>query len=231
MKSLNFPGLIKTCLHIVMLGIVFIPLHVALADECYNLNSNASWKEHFQQLNDAFQQEDWDKAIAISRDLETICDRSPNLNYVIARIYQKKGDNEKYLFYLTKSTQNTEKFGVDKDMLDKMWSEKYIAAHPEADPQNIKAVNEKLESTTAELERCKQSSASELGLLKKSTITKDESLQRQIDDYATPMWIGTGIGIGGLVLGGVGAALIVKTEPIKYTSTPEVNSKRRNTHQ
>ena len=216
MQFPNFSGLTKTCLHMVMWGgITFIPLHIALADECDHLNNNASWNDNFQQLNEAFQQQNWDKAIAISRELETICDRSPKLNYVIAHIYQKKGDNEKYLFYLTKSTQSTEKFGVDRDMLDRMWSEKYIASHPEADPQTIKAVNEKLESTTAELERLKQSKASELKSLKESSITKDESLQRQIDDYATPMWIGTGIGIGGLVLAGVGAALVATSQPFK----------------
>ena len=205
-------------------GLTLIALHSAFADGCDNLDSNASWNNNFAQLNDAFKQQNWDKAIAISRDLEAICDQSPRLNYVVAHIYQKKGDNEKYLFYLTKSTMNTERFGVDRDMLDRMWSEKYIAAHPEADPKNIKAVHEKLESTTAELERLKQSKASELKSLKESSITKDESLQRQIDDYATPMWIGAGIGIGGLVLAGVGAALVAKSDPIKYTSMPKVDS-------
>ena len=200
-------------------GVTFITLHSAFADGCDNLNSNPSWNDNFAQLNDAFKAQNWDKAIAISRDLEAIGDQSPKLNYVVAHIYQKKGDQEKYLYYLTKSTMNTEKFGVDRDMLDKMWSEKYIATHPEADPQKIKATNEKLASTTAELERL-QSSASELRTLKKSTITKDESLQRQIDDYATPMWIGTGIGIGGLVLVGVGAALVTNSDPFK---SPKIN--------
>ena len=222
----DLPSGIKTCLHIIIGGgLTLISLHSAFADECDKLNSNTAWNDNFQQLNDAFKQQNWDKAIAISRDLEAICDQSPKLNYVVAHIYQKKGDNEKYLYYLTKSTQNTERFGVDRDMLERMWSEKYIAAHPEADPQNIKTVHEKLEATTAELERLKQSSASELGSLKQSTITKDESLPRQIDDYATPMWIGAGIGIGGLVLVGVGAALIATTEPIKFNSAPQVPSK------
>lgn len=177
-------------------------LSPAFADNCEKLDKNKTWVAEFDLLKEEFQNQNWESALDHAQKLETICEKSPLLNYTIAHIYKGRGDEEKYLFYLQKSTQNTEQFAVKKDMLDKMWSEKYIAAHPEAAPENIKALNDKLEAVTSELERQKQYS--------------NDNQKGQISDYKTPMWIGAGIGIGGLVLGGVGAALIATTEPVSF---------------
>ncbi len=175
---------------------------LAFADNCEKLDKNKTWVAEFAQLKEDYQNENWGSALNHAQKLEKICEKSPILNYTIAHIYQGQGDEEKYLFYLQKSTQSTEQFSVNKDMLDKMWSEKYIAVHPEAAPENIKALNDKLEAVTAELERQKQ-------------YTNDNHLG-QIGDYKTPMWIGIGIGIGGIVMEGVGAALIATTEPVNF---------------
>ena len=103
-------------------------MHSAFADGCDALDQNEKWTSEFTQLNEAYKQKDWKLALRHSQTLEEICDLSPVLNYTIAHIHKEKGDLEKYLFYLQKSTQNTERFSVDKNLLDQMWSEKYIAA-------------------------------------------------------------------------------------------------------
>ena len=37
------------------------------------------------------------------------------------------------------NAENTERFALDKNALDKIWSEKYLAAHPDAAPESIAA--------------------------------------------------------------------------------------------
>ena len=210
---LNMKRLLTLCLHVFVCGVSLVCVSPAFADNCERLDKNKTWVAEFDLLKADFQNEAWESALRHAEKLEKICEKSPILNYSIAHIYQGLGDEEKYLFYLQKSTQNTEQFSVKKDMLDKMWSEKYIATHPEAAPENIKAMNEKLKELTAELEHQKQLS--------------NDNYKGQIGDYKTPMWIGAGVGIGGLVMGGVGAALLFTTSPItfkretpRYTENP-----------
>ena len=197
----------------------------AFADNCDNLDKNKAWIESFNHLNEAYDKGDYDAALQYSRDLEAICELSPILNYTIAYIHKNKGDNEKYLFYLQKSTQNTERFMVDKNLLDRIWSDKYIAAHPDAAPENIKNLNDRLESATAEIDRLKSTTEK----LESSTSLKNEILERQMADYKTTLWIGAGIGIGGLVLGGVGAALIATTDPVKFNKEAELPARYKET--
>ena len=126
-------------------------LSTAFADTCNSLDQNPAWTEGFQELSKQFKSEDFKSALKSASKLEAICDQSPILNYTIARIHKNLNDDEKYLYYLQKATQNTEKFGVDKNTLDRMWSEKYIAAHPEADPDLIEARNAEISSLKQEL--------------------------------------------------------------------------------
>ncbi|MBO4350108.1 MAG: hypothetical protein J6A01_04060 [Proteobacteria bacterium] len=199
-------------------------LSSAWADNCDKINSNSAWKDGFEQMNAAYKAEDWKAALKHAKELEEICDLSPNLNYTIARIHKNRGDKEKYLYYLQKSTQNTERFAVDKDTLDRMWSEKYIAAHPEADPENIEALNKKIDDLNSEIATLKGDldqadlSAKEVA---RTTITKEEHLEVQINDYRTPMWIATGIGIGGLAMAGAGAGLVAykKNESVDFSDS------------
>lgn len=171
-------------------------IHLAYADGCDTLDQNPEWNDKFQQLNLAFKSENWTQALKISRELEDICEFSPILNYTIARIHKNKNDNEKYLFYLQKATQNTERFAVDKNLLDQMWAEKYIVAHPEASPESIEAYQREIES------------------LKQSNADKSEEMKV----YKSVMWAGAGIGIGGLALTGAGLALVFTSEPAEFYS-------------
>lgn len=188
-------------------------LSPAFADDCDNINTSKAWKAGFDQLNAAYAKEDWSTALKHSRELEKICDQSPVLNYTIAQLHRKSGDNEKYVFYLTKATQNTERFALHKDMLDRIWSEKYIAAHPEAAPENIAALkeeNESLKNALAEAGVSQEKLAS-------SSVSKEKYFEDQASGYKALMWTGTGIAIGGAVLAGVGAALVAMNEPADFS--------------
>ncbi len=190
-------------------------LSPAFADDCDNINTSKAWKAGFDQLNAAYAKEDWSTALKHSRELEKICDQSPVLNYTIAQLHRKSGDNEKYVFYLTKATQNTERFALHKDMLDRIWSEKYIAAHPEAAPENIAALkeeNESLKNALAEAGVSQEKLAS-------SSVSKEKYFEDQASGYKALMWTGTGIAIGGAVLAGVGAALVAMNEPADFSQS------------
>ena len=187
-------------------------LSPAFADDCDNINTSKAWKAGFDQLNAAYANEDWSTALKHSRELEKICDQSPVLNYTIAQLHRKRGDNEKYVFYLTKATQNTERFALHKDMLDRIWSEKYVAAHPEAAPENIDALNARVK----ELENALDEAGISYKEFANASVSKEKYFEDQASGYKSLMWTGTGIAIGGVVLAGVGAALvgINSNEPI-----------------
>ncbi len=186
----------------------------AFADNCDNLDANNDWVSNFMQLNDAYKKKDWNGALEHGKVLEQICDQSPKLNFTLAHIYKNMGDAKNHLFYLQKSTKNTERFAVDKDLLDRIWSEKYITENPKADPDNITALEHKIETLENELEHANLSKDD----LARSSISKEEHLEVQINDYRTPMWIATGIGIGGLAIAGTGAGLVAMTndKPVEF---------------
>lgn len=181
----------------------------AFADGCDTINSSETWKTTFGKLNEAYAQKDWNAALRQSRELENYCDQSPILNYTIAQIYKNKGDEEKYLFYLTKATQNTERFSLDKDLLDKIWSEKYIAAHPEAAPEKVAALQAQVSGLEAELSALKQAQAA-------GAESQGDSFEAQLDGYRALMWTGVGIGAGGIAMAVAGAVLVATMDEIDY---------------
>ena len=181
----------------------------AYADNCDNFDRNKAWMSNMEKLNDVCEKEDWHAALRYSRDLEQICDQSPILNYTIAQIHKKLGDNEKYLFYLQKSTQNTEKYSIDKNLLDKIWTEKYIAANPEADPARIKEREAEIASKDEEIEVLK-------GQLKSVQLIGGETsaLQDQVNSAraADDAWLWTSVAVSGtgIVLTAVGGVLVAQ---------------------
>lgn len=183
---------------------------LALADNCDSINTNSEWKAQFDQLNEAYAKEDWGAALKHSRGLEEICDQSPVLNYTIAQIHKNRGDQEKYLFYLTKATQNTERFSLDKNALDKIWSEKYLAAHPDAAPESIAARNAEIE----ELKGALAAASSSQIALEHASESKALFWEDQAGGYKALMWTGIGSAVAGAALIAAGAVLVMKPEPI-----------------
>ncbi len=191
-------------------------LSSAWADNCDKINSNPAWKEGFEQMNAAYKAEDWKAALKHAKELEEICDLSPNLNYTMARIHKNRGDKEKYLYYLQKSTQNTERFAVDKDTLDRMWSEKYIAAHPEADPENIEALELTIREQQSTVTNVTDENASLKDQLRSVQLTAGEAIALQDEANTTHaiedalLWTSVAVSGAGIVLTAGGAVLVVK---------------------
>lgn len=192
-----------------MCGLMWTSL--AFADNCDKLDSNRKWLSSLESLKEAYSNEDWEMSLTYSKELEDICDKSPMLNYTIAHIHKNMGDQEKYLFYLQKSTQNTDKFVVDKDVLDKIWSEKYIAAHPDADPEVIKKRENTILNQSDQIVSLQQ----ELNSIK-TTAESAIALQEEVNSaHATDdalLWTSVAVTGVGIVLTGVGAGLLVKTK-------------------
>ena len=192
-------------LHVILGGVCsLVWLPTAFADNCDALDQNPAWTEGFQELSKQFKSEDFKSALKSATKLEAICDQSPVLNYTIARIHKNLNDDEKYLYYLQKATQNTEKFGVDKNTLDRMWSEKYIAAHPEADPDLIEARNAEISSLKQELTKTHQALNES-----NSKVVQIQNNDDSIRTYRTWLWAGVGIGTAGLAMTITGAVLYI----------------------
>ena len=179
------------------------------AEDCDDLDNNKTWVANFQALNAAYDNGDYGLALEYSRELEAICEQSPILNYMIAYIYKSKGDDEKYLFYLQKSTQNTELFAVDKDTLDRIWSDKYIAAHPEADPVHIKKREAAIASQAEDIAQLKEQLKSAERMAGASIALNDELNAAHASDDVM-LWTSVAIGGAGIVLTAVGAVLVAQ---------------------
>ena len=193
-------------------GFVCVSINNAWADGCDNLDDNPEWTKGFGMLNAAYEAKAWDTAIEVAKPMQEICEQSPILNFTIAHVYKNKNDNEKYLFYLQKATEQTERFVVDRNLLDIMWAEKYLAAHPEAEPEVIKDKDEKLET----ISRTLIDKDYEIQALRKELETSHKQLDNDIQMYKSLMWTGTGIGIGGLAFVGTGIGMILLTDAIEF---------------
>lgn len=189
------------CVWVCMIGLM--GMASAFADSCENLDVNKAWTSGFASLTESFKAEDWDAALKHSKALEEICTLSPTLNYTIARIHKNMGNDEKYLYYLQKSTENTGRFLVDKDLLDRLWSEKYIVAHPEADPDRIKERESVIQSQSDEIAGLRE----QLKNAGDSTELRDE-LESMHSSEGALLWTSVAVTGAGLVLTAVGAVFV-----------------------
>lgn len=204
---ITMPKWLKTTFFSTGWMVCFAFMSPAYADNCTALNQNPDWNIEFALLNDAYKQEDWKNALEHAKILEQICDESPVLNYTIARIHHNMGNNEKYLYYLQKSTLNTEKFVVDKDLLDRIWSEKYIAAHPEADPETIKLREQTIFNQSNEINALKEELKTVQNTADNAIKLKEEVNSAHTSDEAW-LWTGVATAAAGLILTGVGAYFV-----------------------
>lgn len=160
-------------------------------------------------MNRACEAGDWNTALRHSKELERVCADSPLLNYTIAHIHKNLNSQEKYLFYLQKASQNTEHFSVDKDILDRIWSEKYIAVHPEAAPEAIQSRQKTIESLDEENEALK-AQLDMAGYSADGFLAQQAELQQANDTNDVLLWTSVGVGAAGLIVTAVGATLVAK---------------------
>ena len=185
----------------------------AFADDCLNLAENAPWNEGMTTLSGQMTEKQWDDALKTAESLNTICERSPILNYAMGRIYREKGDDKKALYYMQRATLFTEEFAVKGKTLEQMWFDRYESEHPEARPAAIAAREKELEQRTKEVEELTTENLRLQGDVKAASqgarADLIEDIEAERGRYAAGMWTGVAVAGVGLVLTGVGAGMII----------------------
>ena len=193
---------IQQCLNVVLcVGGVFVCSHV-FADECATIANNAAWNEGMSTLSDQISKKKWDDALKTAENLNTICERSPILNYAMGRIHKEKGNDSKSLYYMQRATLYTEEFAVKGKTLEQMWFDRYEAEHPEARPDAIEALKK-------ENARLKAQALQTHDKAMESRIDAQADLSAEKSRYGAGLWIGVAVAGVGLALTGTGAGLVI----------------------
>lgn len=178
---------------------------IGYAQNCQNLERNATWNETMEQISDDMQSERYDQALEKAKRLENICASSPTLSYVISKIFHHKDDGSKEIYYLQLATRQTKDFAVDPDLLEKMWADRIYLENPDAHPDSIAKSKKEITSLQAELKRTK-------------LITGTVEDTHQFNEVL--MWSGTGVGALGVIMTITGAALVAsyKDDSVKFST-------------
>lgn len=163
-----------------------------LDDSCYTLDQNPLWISLFSQFSAAYSAKDYDKALTYTAQLETICARSPVLNFSIANTYRQKGNTQLAQSYIETASLNLQEFRTSDEITKKIWFTRYEL---ENDGTFIKKSQYEKE-------------ISELNEAHKIELQNEKDAHfREIDTYKTIMWTGTGIGVAGIASLITGAVL------------------------
>lgn len=164
-------------------------------DPCLSLNENPIWNQEIGRMLENLERKNYDAALQNVDKLNAICDRSPILNYSIARIYQKKGEEKNALKYFKRATVMSTEFSVDIDILEMIWYDRFVAEHPEV---------------TAEY---KENRKREVEVLEQKLVNLEPSY--------TALWAGIGIAGTGVLMTITGGILmgVYQNESVKYNGT------------
>lgn len=137
-----------------------------------------------------------------SKALVAICPNAPTLNYLQGKIAEALGEKNDALYFYQKASENTYTFAVDPANAKKIWYARYENEYPE---RTAEAVSSKNESYAA---------------LKAENATLKEALSHHeffTTDPKTLMWVGTGLGAGGLAFIGAGVGLLCNSHSSDIT--------------
>ena len=181
---------------------------------CQGLENNEAWTKEFTQLTANYKANEYQAALKNAEVLNTICDRSPILNFSIGRIYRELGDDIKGLYFMQRATMFTEEFLVRGELLERMWYERYEVEHADAREENIAKRKKQIEELQAENEQLKagiqQRDTEMLEYKAQTALDRNTALLNERSHYAAGLWSGVGIGGLGVVLAVTGGALMYK---------------------
>ena len=183
---------------------VMIPQTV-FAEDCSALDENEAWNNLFNQFNAQYTAGAYEEAIKTTQELQTICSKSPILNFSIAGTYHNLGDDVQAKEYIRIALEQTNDFAVSPRVLESMWMMRYeIEACDKAEYDKLAAIEaeerQKLEDTTQALKVASEE-------LEKRRVTMASNVESEQFRNKVIMWTGTGIGAAGLVMLATGAAL------------------------
>ncbi len=177
----------------------------AHADDCQRLHEIDAWNDGLSNLGNQVTQQQWDEALQTAEQLNTICERSPILNYMMGRIYKEKGNDSKSLYYYQRATLFTEEFSVKGKNLEKIWFDRYEAENPEARPEAIAARKQEIEQLRSELQQAQEAAL-------KTSMNEQIDTAKLRSQYAAGLWTGVGFTAVGLALTLAGGAMAFKDE-------------------
>lgn len=191
-------------------------INQAVANPCYSLESNTEWHRLFSEFSKAYQENNFENALAFTEQLKEICAASPVLNYSIATTHRELKNDKEALKYYKQAIENTKQFSVSDELLTKFWFARY-----ELENKDVICRQTDLDACNAQNIQLQ----TDLTKAKDDIILRDNALSEQHRRDAVIMWTGAGIGIAGIVGIAVGGVLLgIDNSLIDYQSTTNDNN-------
>ena len=188
------PGLCHICPALLMLCLLLASTSARAEDGCATIGDDPQWKYDLSVLVETIQAGEIQAAKQQAKALSAVCGNAPTLNYLQGKIAEALDDKSEALYYYQKASENTFTFAVDPDIAKKIWYARYEAEHPERTQGAVTSKSEHITSLESQVSQLNATLASQ---------------------YRKFMWLGIGLGTGGLVLAGTGAALVAKFDPVE----------------
>lgn len=195
-------AIIYTICNACALLLFLLPAIASAQDRCNTIGNDPEWAAGLQQLVETMQADDMVKAKEQSKALVAICPNAPTLNYLQGKIAESLGEKNDALYFYQKASENTYNFAVEPDNAKKIWYARYENEHPERTADALASNNESYTALEDQNERLK------------------ETLAQKEKFFANPktlMWVGTGLGAGGLAFIGAGVGLLCNSHSSDIT--------------
>ena len=176
----------------------------AFADDCSDLDKNPAWVSGYKKLEQAIQENNDKQILLYGEALLEVCPRLPKLNYMMAQVYKRQGDEAKTLYYLQNSTRYTKEFVIDTTLLEQMWTERVFAENPDSRPENVK----RIQAENEELKASNQKLLHSLDLVREGHSNFNVAVSDANKLWGTLMWSGVGVSAVGLASLVAGAVMI-----------------------
>ena len=148
---------------------------------------------------------DYETALTISYQLESICADSPQMNYSIGMVYHELKDDVKAAEYIKKAIDNPQRFELASDVKLEFWRN-----YAEFSQKGLEDSNQKLSADNKQLKDALAKSDAEVKKL--HTDISDSKMAADVEKFRSSvvMWTGTGIAAAGIAAIAVGAVYVTK---------------------